>query len=297
MNSAHLFALTGAVGYTLGSLLIKRSLQEGVSPWRVPATLSWAAGILFLPLLFASEPMPDFRILWLPLLSAFCWFAGNYLHARALFGGDMSLIGPFTGLKPILTALILTLLFREQVSVETWIAGGLVFAALLIMRTPNIDRRTPFSTTLFTMTGAMVLFSLNDTLFQYGGEKFGVLRLIAVVHLLAAVFCFSFRKRFEKPFCEISRKGRYFLLGGIAFFLVPTLLLPLAFGRYGQASELNVLYSSRALWSILLTWMLGRYIGSREHLHQPSVLFRRSVGALVLMAALFLVLFGLPGIG
>jgi len=169
--------------------------------------------------------------------------------------------------------------------------GGLVLiAALLIMRTPNIDRRTPFSTTLFTMTGAMVLFSLNDTLFQYGGEKFGILRLIALVHLLAAFFCFSFRKRFEKPFCEISCKGRYFLLGGIAFFLVPTLLLPYAFGRYGNAAELNVLYSSRALWSIILVWVLGRHIGNREHLHSRTVFLLRLAGSLILMAAIVLVL-------
>jgi drug/metabolite transporter (DMT)-like permease len=290
MNISHVCALVSAVVYSLGSLLIKRALTEGVSPWRVPVTLSWVAGILFIPLFFTGEPLPELRMLWLPVLSAFCWFAGNYLQSKALIGGDVSLVGPFTGMKPVLTALILTLIFGVSVPVVTWIAGGLVLIALLIMRTPNSDQRTSFSTTLFTTLAAMILFSLNDTLFQYGGKVFGVFRLIAAVHLLAAILCLSLRHRFEKSFRDIPVKGRTFLLAGIALFIIPTLLLPYAFGRYGNAAELNVLYSSRALWSIMLVWVLGRYIGNREHLHSRTVLLLRLAGSLILMAAIALII-------
>ena len=68
----------------------------------------------------------------------------------------------------------------------------------------------------------------------------------------------------------------------------------LALGRYGQTPEVNVIYSTRTIFSIGIVWLLGRKIGNIEHTAGRGVLLRRLAGAAVLMGAIVLMLFGAP---
>jgi hypothetical protein len=59
----------------------------------------------------------------------------------------------------------------------------------------------------------------------------------------------------------------------------------------GHAASINVVYSSRGLWSVILVWWLGHWVQSREQHLQRGVLLWRLAGATTMIAAIALVLF------
>jgi hypothetical protein len=60
--------------------------------------------------------------------------------------------------------------------------------------------------------------------------------------------------------------------------------------RWGHAAPVNVIYSSRGLWSILLVWTCGRWLHSRDTGLGGKVLGWRLAGAALMMSAIVLVL-------
>jgi hypothetical protein len=58
---------------------------------------------------------------------------------------------------------------------------------------------------------------------------------------------------------------------------------------YRHAPVANVLYSSRGLWSVLVIWLAGRWLGSSEGRHSRRVFAWRLAGALLLTAAIVVV--------
>ena len=48
---------------------------------------------------------------------------------------------------------------------------------------------------------------------------------------------------------------------------------------YGEATLVNILYTSRGIWTIALVWMVGHWFGNTEHTHGPKVMIRRLVGS------------------
>ena len=59
---------------------------------------------------------------------------------------------------------------------------------------------------------------------------------------------------------------------------------------FGRATEINVVYSSRGLWSVLAVWWIGHWFQNQEQQLGRAILQRRLFGALLLMAAIVLVL-------
>ena len=66
--------------------------------------------------------------------------------------------------------------------------------------------------------------------------------------------------------------------------------LGLVFSIYGRATAVNIIYTSRGFWSILMVWWLGRFLGIAESGHGWRVMVRRLAGALLLMTSIILVL-------
>jgi hypothetical protein len=58
----------------------------------------------------------------------------------------------------------------------------------------------------------------------------------------------------------------------------------------GHAASINVVYSSRGLWTVILVWWLGHWVHSREQHLDEGVLGWRLAGATTMIAAIALVL-------
>ena len=63
-----------------------------------------------------------------------------------------------------------------------------------------------------------------------------------------------------------------------------------AIGAFGDATAVNVVYSSRGLWSVLAVWWIGHWFQNDEQHLGPAVLRLRLWGAGLMLAAIALVL-------
>jgi hypothetical protein len=60
--------------------------------------------------------------------------------------------------------------------------------------------------------------------------------------------------------------------------------------HWGNVAAVNVVYSSRGLWSVVLVWLAGRWVHNREQELGAVVLRWRLAGAILMLAAIGLVL-------
>ena len=231
--------------------------------------------------------------LWFqPVIASLCFSAGISLFILAIRTGDLSIVAPVSGIKPIMNALLVSLLLGVDVPLATWIAGGLTLIALTVLRTPNRSTHHSFVRTAAITLMAVFSFALCDTCFQKWAAGWGVMRFGALTFFIASIAALGLIPFFNKPWKQLSRTVRVHTLIGAFFCAIPAVCMSYVLGTYGHAPEVNVAYSTRALISILAVRGLGRWIGSPEHGISRAVFVRRLAGAAILTAAVTLVLFG-----
>ena len=284
-------ALISAVAYSFGGLLNKQAMADGCGFYRVTALSIWSCALLLLPFVFLyDDPLP--LDLWFqPLVAAVCFSSGSIFFTLALRTGDLSIVAPVSGIKPVLNALLVSVLLGVTVPVTTWIACILSGVALLILRTPNSTTSHSFLRTAIITLLAVFSFALCDTCFQHWAKNWGVLRFSAITFSASSLAALALIPLFDTPWKQLTRPTKTHTLAGCALCAVPALCMGLALGRYGHAPEINVIYSTRAVFSIITVWLLGRKIGNIEHTAGRGVLIRRLAGAAVLMGAIVLILF------
>ena len=85
-----------------------------------------------------------------------------------------------------------------------------------------------------------------------------------------------------------SKFGRP-LLGGAFFIALQATFLVSCLAVFGDATAVNVIYSMRGLWSVLIVWWLGHWFANTERAQGAETFRTRLIGAGCLCAAVGLV--------
>ncbi|MBL7017088.1 MAG: hypothetical protein ISR84_05975 [Kiritimatiellales bacterium] len=287
-----LIPILAAVFYCIGSLFNKQAMAAGCGQFRITALNAWVPALTLLPaFFFYSDPMP-LHLWYQPLTAAACFYMGSLFFILALRTGDLSIVAPVAGAKPIMNALLVSSLLGVTVPFSTWIAAGLTLIALTVLRSPNKTTSHSFLRTVLVTMSSSLSFALCDTCFQHWAGGWGVMRFGALTFLIAAIACLGMIPHFSTPWKKLSKAARTHTAAGAFFCMLPALCMAFTLGRYGHAPEVNVAYSSRAVISIVAVRLLSRWIGSTEHHISRAVLIRRLVGTAILTSAVALVIFG-----
>ncbi|MBI9021378.1 MAG: DMT family transporter [Verrucomicrobia bacterium] len=284
-----ILALIAAAFYSVGSLLSKQAMANSCGPLRIYMMQAWFGAVLLSPFLFAGDPVP-INLWWQPVLAAILWFGGSAIFIYTLRNGDLSIIGPVAGIKPVFNAILIALLLRIHVPLSTWLACGLAAVALFVMRTPSSFGSHSFKRTAIQTLAAMFLYALTDICLQRWAPAWGALRFSAFLFLSGAVLSLSLIPRFGKKFCDLSFTAKRFLFAGSFLTCLPGICIGFAIGTYGHGAEVNVGYSLHVLMSLLIVWFIGRHIGNLEHTAGGKAFLRRLSGALILLLAIAMIL-------
>jgi len=286
-----LLALTGAFFFSLSGLFNKQAMAQGCGPLRIFMIQTWSGALFLSPFLFSGPAMP-FSVWWQPMLAAVIWFTGSATYMFTLRSGDLSIIGPVAGTKPVFNAALIALFLRIHVPLTTWIACGLAAVALAVMRTPSSSGSYAFGRTALQTLIAMLLFALSDLIIQRWAPQWGALRFSELMFCSSALFSLSLIPKFGKKFRDLNAASRRNLMIGAPLAALPTIFIGATIGKYGHGAEVNVTYSFHVLITLFIVWMFGRHIGNREHTVGPGAFLRRLVGAVILIAAIILILSG-----
>ncbi|MGE4489618.1 MAG: EamA family transporter [Kiritimatiellales bacterium] len=286
-----LLALIGAFFYSLSGLLNKQAMTLGCGPLRIYMIQAWCGALLLTPFLFSGPAMPV-SVWWQPPLTGAIWFAGSAVYMFTLRRGDLSIIGPVAGVKPVFNAALIATLLHEHVPPSTWIACGLAAIALAVMRTPSSSGSHSFGRSAVQTLIAMLFFALTDACLQRWAAAWGPLRFACLEFICGALLSLSLIPMFGKKYRDLSRPTRRFLFAGAFCAALPGIFMSLAIGKYGHGAEVNVGYSFHVLITLFIVWMFGRYIGNTEHTVGKGPFLRRLAGAVILLAAIGLILAG-----
>jgi len=247
-----LVPLGAAFLYALGSLGMKQAMQRGASSWRVMAVSNLAIAAWSLPLFFLFPGRWDSQAALAAVLAGAALFGGRIFAVKALEHGDLSVVAPLLALKTLLVALLSMLTRPESVDLRLLAAAALATAGVaLVQKSPSTGFAAHRKAVALAAV-ASLLFAITDVVVQKFASRLGIGFFQPLMFLAVCLFVPFLRRGGPTP----RDAGRPMFLGSAVLGLQTTMVLA-AIGVTGQATLVNIVYSTRALWGVAVDVFTG----------------------------------------
>lgn len=286
-SAAIAIPLCAAVGYTFAAMALKRAMDGG-HPWRVLFIVNLVAAVLFQGWLAqGGEPFTTANVVHAMLAGA-AFFIGQVFTFLAISRGDISVATPVLGTKVIFVAWLVFLSGGEELGWKLWSAAFLTTLALALLGGEwRADRRR-----LLVSVGcaflASVAFAATDVMQQLWVRPFGFGHFGPVMFATVGLLSFGLMPFFSAPLRAMPRPMVAWALGGGALLTVQAMGVAYCIAAFREVTVTNVLYNTRGLWSVALVWAVGHWFANTERAAGRPVMFRRLIGALLLLVAVCL---------
>lgn len=284
-----LFPLASSFGYVFAVLFVKRASAFGVGLWRTTFVSNWAMAVCFAPLLLLGGPGQPAGMLWQPALTGFLFFVGQIATFLAI-EGDVSIATPVLGLKIMLVALFSAVLLADPVPLKWWLAAGLSTLAIVLLNlgAKGIPHRRVGATVAWGALAAAA-FALTDVLVQKWAPAWGAGIYLPMMFGSLAIYSLGIIHRFQAPLRSVPSAAWPWLAPGAVLLALQAASVSYALAVYGDATAVNIVYSSRGLWSVVAVWLIGHWFGNEEQVLPPTLLRNRFIGAILMLAAIGLI--------
>jgi len=290
-NASLLMPLACALIYVIGALTVKRAAAFGVGVWRTSFLSNMALAALFAPVwfLYGGEihPWADY---WQPAVTAVCFFGGQALTFLALSRGDVSVTTPVMGTKVILVALFSSLLRVGEVPLQWWLGAALSTAAIGLLHLGGEARHRHVGRTVVLTFCSATSFSLGDVLLQKWVPGWGWGNYFPPMALMIGLLSCALVPFFSAPLSALPAAAWRWVAPGALLMAVNNAGVVVAIVLVGSATVVNIIYSVRGLFSVLLVWLIGHWFTNDEKHLGGRVLRLRFFGATLMVAAIVLVL-------
>lgn len=290
MQPYHWIPLLNAVIYTVGALCLKRATTHGVGPWRTTFISNLAMFLAAFPLWFFGEPVESASGLLLPLAAGCAFFVGQLLTCLAIHRGDVSLLTPLLGTKTVFVAIIVSVGMGEVLTPSVWVGAILSAVAILMMRGGASADRSKIMLTMVLGIGSALSFAGADSLMASFGGELGFHKTVAGTFSAVMLCSLGLVPLFKSNMNSISSVTWKWMGGGAGLMALQAGLMAFVLSTYGRATVVNVMFSSRGIWSVVLVWWIGHWFSNEEQLLDKAVLIRRFLGSLLLIGAIFTVI-------
>ena len=284
--------LLSALGYAVAALLLKRATTGGAGPWRVSFVTNWVQAAVFSLLwLWPVEHPATATHLAHAVVSGAVFFIGQVFTFLALSRGDVSVATPVLGSKVVFVALFTVLLGTAVVTPAMWVAVALTAGATALLGAGGQVKRAALFRSLLYGFSAAAAFACTDVLQQRWVPAWGFSHYVAVQFLTVAVLSFGLVPFFHESLRALPAAAWPWTLAGGALLSVQALGIAWSIVHLG-ATDTNVLYNSRGVWSVVLVWTVGHWFGNAEREQGRGVMRRRLGGSALLLAAIVLIAHG-----
>lgn len=249
-------------------------------------------GLIYLPLLFFGRESWCFAFAPSVVIGGVLFFAGQIGTFRSLASGDVSIATPALASKLVFVALLSLAIPGNHASVDLWIAVILTMAGVMLLHHgPVHSSSRPLATAGWAIFAA-VCFAATDVITQAFVPKTGLTLFLPL--LFATVGLLSFPLLLPRAFRrKRPLQPRAWVWGwtGIGVLVAQSAGVAVAIGLFGDATGVNVVYSSRGLWSLIILAFVARRIGVTEGTLDRKTFALRFLGSALILAAVVIVLF------
>jgi drug/metabolite transporter (DMT)-like permease len=285
-----LLPLASAITYTFAAMLFKRILDRGASLWYINFLSNIGSAVLVLPLWFMESRSTGTITLWQPFVASLIFIAGQMFSLLALKAGDVSVATPLLGTKVIAVAFLTVFFLSIPVPLLWWIASFITVLALALLRGQKQKGKDHFFRTVVYSLLCAGCFALCDVLIQKWAPLCGPNTFLTIMFLIVGILSLAFIPLFAKTRLKFSRQDTAWLALSIVFISFQAVAMGVALSRYGNATAINIVFSSRGMWSVLFIWWFGRLLGNDESLLGRRAFWQRLAGSALILIAIVLVM-------
>jgi drug/metabolite transporter (DMT)-like permease len=296
-DSYHLvFPLLASILFACGLLFLKRATIAGASPWTVSLVANLCAATLFSGFWFLdSEPVVTAR-LWQPALVAFFFICGQIGTFSAITHGDVSIAAPLFGVKVLLVAIMATLIGGQTLAPAIWAAATLATIGIGLVQWTGSGKRLRIWYTILSALFASSSFSVFDVLVQkFCSSPTAVWssgRFLPIMFWFVAGYSTLFLFGFQRDKFDIPAVRRSLMIGGM-LIAMQAICIVFTLSAFGDAPRVNVVYSMRGIWGVLMAWAAALIWGGSEADLTPRTMVLRLGGAfLITISVVIAILFG-----
>ena len=266
-----------------GLLCLKRAQERGASSWTLMIVVCWSAACLFPVLSLLGGTMQPAALFWQPAIVGALFVAGQLLTLLAVARGDVSIAAPVLGVKVLIVPAASRFLVADQLSARIWIAAAIAVVGIAFVqaRDATIQRSRIAASIGFALLAACAM-TLFDLLIQRWAPVWGAGYFLPIAFACAALFSLAFIPLADRP-AELRRLGVLPLLAwGALFMSLQAIGMTVTLGVFGDATRVNIVYSLRGLWGVLLTWLLASHLNASGSGASHRTMVMRLIGAVLI---------------
>jgi len=279
-----------AIVYTFAAMLFKKVLEKGVNLWYLNFLANLGTCVFVIPLYFFGNHCGASIPILPPFIIGGLFIAGQAFSLISLKHGDVSVATPLLGTKVLMVAFFTVILLHIPVSFLLWSAAILTIFALFLLRGNDSKSKKNFLPTVIYSLLCAFCFALSDIYLQKWSPLYGPDNLVFVVFMYVTVLSIGFFPLFIKNKLLFPAPIFIPMITSVIFIGFQTTLMAIALSRFGNATAVNIVFSSRGMWSVVFTWFLGNLLGNNERLLGKRVFVKRMFGSFLILIALLLVL-------
>ncbi len=284
------YPLLAAIVYASGAYLLKAAQQRGMSSIQATMwTIFFTGGVFILgvypwwhdPLIGPASWLHSFFL-------GLMFFIGLMATVIAIEKGDVSVATPMLGSKVILVAFLDAGFAQGRLDWTTWLAASLTtLGVILLARGGKKQSKGSIILGLVLAFIAALCFATFDVMVAVWTPTDGAERLVPVGMFLAIVMSMLTMLAIRQNPLRLPARGRILLLAGAILIAIQSAILIWALGEFSDyPTAINVVYSSRGIWSVLLVGGLSLHIKSVETFESRGIFVSRLIGAGVIVGAI-----------
>lgn len=283
-------SLLAAAVYSIAAVFSKAALIHGCGVMRLSFVMNLVFALVFvLALSWEFEPVAWGQV-YQPLLTGLFFFIAHVFTFAAIRMGDVSLQTPVMGTKAVFVAIIAVVFGLQEVSWALGAASVLAALAVALLGFSGGKARRVGLTIGLSLCSAF-FFACSDQMVGVYGEAFGKRSFLIITMLCNAALSFSLIPFFNGKLRAISRPAMGWGFLAALGMALQALLLNYTIAASGEVVAINILYSARGFFSVLIGLGIAALL-RRSELEQLSgwVGTLRLAGALFISCAIIIVL-------
>jgi drug/metabolite transporter (DMT)-like permease len=227
--------------------------------------------------------MQPAALFWQPAVVGALFLAGQLFTFLAVQRGDVSIAAPVMGVKVLMVPACAPLFVEGESSPRVWMAAAVAVLgiALVQARDATVDRSRILASVGFALLAAFSM-TVFDLLIQRYASAWGAGYFLPIAFGFAAVLSLLFLPLADRP-AKLKQLNVLRPLGvGSLLMSLQAIGMTLTLGLFGDATRVNIVYSLRGLWGVLLTWIFARRFEPADAVPSHRVMSQRLAGAVLI---------------
>jgi drug/metabolite transporter (DMT)-like permease len=266
-----------------GLLSLKKAQDRGASSWTSMILVCWASAFVFPGLALMGGTLQPVSMLWQPVVVGALFIAGQLFTFLAVHRGDVSIAAPVMGIKVLIVPAGASLFIGEELPVKIWVAAAIAVVGIAFVqaRDASIERSRILASVGFALLAACSM-TLLDLMIQSCAPAWGAGYFLPIAFASSALLSLLFLSLADRPSELKQKQAMRPLITGSILMAVQAIGMTLTLGLFGDATRVNIVYSLRGLWGVILTWVLAHGAATAETKPEHRTMVLRLVGAMLI---------------